>query len=88
MCQSIILEKSSYILLEENTSLGFRANRLDLQPAAAAAAASAALIQSFMVESPSLTGLVSSRQQEVLTEALFFSGEGKKRGGCVSECCV
>jgi len=74
-------------LLEENTNLGFRANRLDLQPAAAAAAA-AALIQSFMVESPSLTGLVSSRQQEVLTEALFFSGEGKKRGGCVSECCV
>jgi hypothetical protein len=73
-------------LLEENTNLGFRANRLDLQPAAAAAAA--ALIQSFMVESPSLTGLVSSRQQEVLTEALFFSGEGKKRGGCVSECCV
>jgi hypothetical protein len=85
MCQSIILEKSSYILLEENTNLGFRANRLDLQPAAAA---SAALIQSFMVESHSLTGLVSSRQQEVLTKALFFSGEGKKRGGCVSECCV
>ncbi len=87
MCQSIILEKSSYILLEENTNLGFISNRLDLQPAATAAA-SAALIQSFMVESPSLTGLVSSRQQGVLTEALFFSGEGKKRGGCVSECCV
>jgi hypothetical protein len=85
MCQSIILEKSSYILLEENTNLGFRANRLDLQPAAAA---SAALIQCFMVESPSLTGLVSSRQQGVLTEALFFSGEGKKRIGRVSECCV
>jgi hypothetical protein len=85
MCQSIILEKSSYILLEANTNLGFRANRLDLQRAAAA---SAALIHSFMLESPSLTGLVSSRQQEVFTEALFFSGEGKKRGGCVSECCV